>query len=224
MSDETLMTEAEFTERVLAVLEPFSPKNPELLARHAWLVREKNEVMNLTRITEPEDMARRHILDSLAASPLLEETDDLRMRRIVDLGSGGGYPGLALAIALPHLEVTLIDSTKKKVAFLQEIVNTLGLSGRVRCLWGRFEDLMRTERHRTDLVVARAVGPLKDILGWCTNRWFGHILLWKGPKFDDELAESETLMRQRRIEVVMDEQYQIPGDDVLRRLIMIGTL
>lgn len=217
------LSEREFTDRVLEVLEPFAPKNAAMLARHAWLVRQKNRTMNLTRIVEPEDMARKHILDSLAAVPILEGVEGIRMKHVVDLGTGAGWPGLALAIAVPDLKVTLLDSTKKKITFLEEVVADLGLGDRVDCKWARFEDYIRGARHGTDLVLARAVGPLKDLLEWCTGKWFGHLLLWKGPRFDDEIAEADEILFRRRLGIVLDETYMIPGDDAQRRLVMVGV-
>jgi 16S rRNA (guanine527-N7)-methyltransferase len=217
------ISEWEFIGRVMKAIEPFAPERPILLAQHAWMVREKNKVMNLTRITDPEGMATKHILDSLVATPILQGTEDVSIHRVLDLGTGAGWPGLALAIANPEIELTLLDGTKKKVDFLQEVVKKLGLAGQVTCVWSRFEDYIRAERHSTDLVLARAVGPLREILEWCTNRWFGHILLWKGPRFDEELTEAADLMRDRRLELVLDEHYQLPGDDAARRLVMIGA-
>jgi 16S rRNA (guanine527-N7)-methyltransferase len=222
MTDPETIGETEFVDRVLTVIEPLEIERPEMLARHAWLVREKNKVMNLTRIVEPEAMAVKHIMDSLAALPLLQGTEEVSFKKIVDLGTGAGWPGLALAIAIPGLEVVLVDSTKKKIDFLNEVVTTLGLGCQVQCVWSRFEDFIRDERHDTDLVVSRATGPLKDILEWCTNRWFGHLLLWKGPKLDEELREARPLMQKRKLEVALDEPYELPGDDFVRRLVMIA--
>jgi 16S rRNA (guanine527-N7)-methyltransferase len=193
------------------------------LGEHAWRVRERNRTMNLTRIVEPEEMARKHILDSLAALPILGGEGELVFERVLDLGSGAGYPGLALALALPHLEVTLLDSTRKKVDFLRELVEEFGMSSRVRCEWARFEDHIRPNRHRYDLVLARAVGPVARILEWCTNRWFGPILLWKGPAVDDELAAARGLLWKREIFVAVDESYSVPGDDAARRLVLLDT-
>ena len=223
MKETEVLTESEFTRRVLAVLEPFHPERAELLARHAWLVRQKNEVMNLTRIVDPEGMASRHILDSLAAVPILRGNELVAIKKVLDLGTGAGWPGLAIAIAMPEISVTLLDATKKKIDFLNEVVTELGLGDQVRCVWSRFEDYIRTARHSTDLVMARAAGPVREILEWCTNRWFGHLLLWKGPRVDDELYEAQPLMDHRHMMVSLDLPYELPGDEAERRLILIGN-
>ena len=213
--------EEEFTRRFLAALDTWAPQRAPLLARHAWLVRKKNEVMNLTRITDPEGMAVRHCLDSLAALPVVIGTDDAPVTRVLDLGSGAGWPGLALAIAVPGLEVTLLDSTGKKVRFLEEEVAELGLEDQVTCVWGRFEEWIREERKHFDLVIARAVGPLTRILGWTTNRWFGPLVLWKGRAFEDELDDAHRLLEKRGMGITLDLAYQLPGDEAERRLVVI---
>ncbi len=211
-----------FRDRFIPALGPFAPGFArETLARHAWLVRQKNQVMNLTRVTDPESMAIRHTADSLAALPLLAEGGEQLFRNVLDVGTGAGWPGLSIAIACPHLKVTLLDSTRKKIDFLQTVVNQLGLQDRVTCVWGRFEEWIRDHRKEVDLVTARAVGPVERLLGWCTNSYFGPMLLWKGPAADGELKAVEGLMWKRRLFVALDEAYQIPGDEAVRRLILI---
>ena len=216
------LTWEQFRDRFIQALGPFAPGFArEQLARHAWLVREKNQVMNLTRVTDPEAMAIRHTADSLAALPLLAEGGEQIFHHLLDMGTGAGWPGLSIAIACPHLKVTLLDSTRKKVDFLQTIVEELGLQDRVSCVWARFEEWIRDHRKEIDLVTVRAVGPTERLLGWCTNSYFGPMLLWKGPAADKELKTVEGLMWKRRLFVALDESYQIPGDDAVRRLILI---
>ena len=218
------ITASEFRDRFVAALGPFAPGFArEGLALHAWRVRERNEVMNLTRIVEPEEMAIRHAADSLAALPLLAEGGETIFQHVLDLGTGAGYPGLSLALACPHLKVTLIDSRKKKIEFLQELVEELGISDRVQCIWSRFEDWIRSHRKEVDLVTARAVGPIDRLLGWCTHNYYGPLLLWKGPAANEELGAVEGLMWKRKLFVALDEPYQIPGDEAVRRLILIDN-
>ena len=221
---EEILTEEAFTGRFLEALGEFRPARAELIARHAWLVRQKNRVMNLTRIVEPEDMAVRHALDSLAAVPVLAGTDDVSVDRVLDLGTGAGYPGLPLACALPDLKVTLLDGRRKKVDFLRAVVEDLGLEEQVECLWGRFEDVIRPRRKSCDIVLARAVGPLERLLGWTTNRWFGPLILWKGPGFEEELDDAHKLLAGRKMDVVLDVGYQLPDDDAERRIVMIDWI
>ena len=218
------MDETEFHERFIAGLGSWAPERADLLARHAWAVAKKNEVMNLTRIVDPEGMATRHALDSLAAVPVLVGTEETPIQQVLDLGTGAGYPGLALAIAVPWLRITLLDSTRKKIDFLAELVAELGLENQVECVWGRFEEWIRPERKEFDMVLARAVGPLMRLLEWSTNRWFGPMLLWKGPRFDEELKEAGPLLKKRRMGLAFDMPYELPGDDAQRRLAVIDWL
>ena len=121
-----LIDEVGFKERFLAALGEQAPERADLLARHAWQVAVKNQVMNLTRIVDPKEMAIRHALDSLTAVPIFMNTEDFAVESALDLGTGAGWPGLALAIAIPHLNVTLLDARKKKIIFLEELVKTWG--------------------------------------------------------------------------------------------------
>ncbi|MEZ6196249.1 MAG: 16S rRNA (guanine(527)-N(7))-methyltransferase RsmG [Planctomycetota bacterium] len=215
------MDETEFNARFAGALADWEVPDLPRLARHAWLVRQKNDYLNLTRIVEPEEMATRHVLDSIVAAPLLEGTPESPITRVLDLGTGAGWPGLAIAIAGPHLSVTLLDARRKKIDFLGGVVADLGLEDRVECVWSRFEDFIRDERKGYDVVLARAVGPTLRLLEWCTNRWFGPLLLWKGPRLDEELFEAGPLMKKRKLGVALDLDYQLPGDEAKHTLVMI---
>lgn len=214
----------EFHKRCQAELKGWAPEYAlGGLAEHAWRVRDRNRTMNLTRIVEPEEMAQKHILDSLAALPLFHGAGEGVFERVLDVGTGAGFPGLSLALALPHLQVTLLDSTRKKVDFLQEVVDDFGIGSRVKCVWSRFEDHIRPNRHKYDAVLARAVGPIERILDWSTNRWFGPLILWKGPAVDQELKDISGLLWKREMMVAVDEAYSVPGDETVRRLLLLDT-
>ncbi|MGA1489051.1 MAG: 16S rRNA (guanine(527)-N(7))-methyltransferase RsmG [Planctomycetota bacterium] len=218
------LSREEFHSRCRAALEGWAPDySLGPLSEHAWRVRDRNRTMNLTRIVEPEEMARKHIIDSLAALPLFQGAGEGVFEHVLDLGTGAGFPGLSLALALPPLQVTLLDSTRKKVDFLQSVVDDFGIGSRVRCVWSRFEDHIRPNRRRYDAVLARAVGPVERILGWTTNRWFGPTILWKGPAVDDELKAVSGLLWKREMMVAVDEAYSVPGDDTVRRLLLLDT-
>ena len=120
--------------------------------------------------------------------------------------------------------MTLLDSKRKKIDFLSEVVKDLGLEDQVDCVWGRFEDYIRPQRKRYQIVMARAVGPLTRLLDWTTNAWFGPLLLWKGPGFEDELDDAHKLLKHRKMDVVIDIAYQIPEDPAERRIVMIDWL
>lgn len=132
------------------------------LARFVALLLEENRKLNLTAIRQPERAWLLHVCDSLALLPLLR---DRPPANLLDLGSGGGIPGIPLACVLPDLPITLLDATQKKLHAVQRIADTLGLT-HVTTLWGRAEKLAhdRHYRERFDRVVARAVAPLPALV------------------------------------------------------------
>jgi 16S rRNA (guanine527-N7)-methyltransferase len=132
-------------------------------------VREGNKRVNLTRITDPGDFEIRHVLDSLSAvAPLLDRLVAGEPLRLVDVGSGGGMPGLPLKIAFPQLRVTLVESVNKKADFLRQTVTDLGLSD-VSVVAQRAELAARSEDHRDayDWATARALGSLPVVIELC---------------------------------------------------------
>lgn len=132
-------------------------------------LREGNQRVNLTRVLDPAAMETRHFLDSLtAAVPFLDRLRAGEALRLVDVGSGGGLPGLALKIAFPILRVTLVESVGKKAGFLRDTVTELGLSD-VEVVAQRAEDAARTAEHRDayDVAVSRALGPLPVVIELC---------------------------------------------------------
>ncbi len=153
-----------------------------------------NQRLNLTRVTDPAEVARLHLLDALAALPLLDawETDV-----VVDLGSGGGVPAIPLALARPDISWTLVDSVRKKSVVLQEMVEALGLRG-VTVLSERAESLGRDTHHRERYGVATARAcaslPVLAELGLPLVRMGGFLLAWKGPiaEQDEELRRGAT--------------------------------
>ena len=124
---------------------------PSLL-RFGELLLEKNKVMNLTAITDPEDVASLHFLDSAALLTLA----DLKDKTVVDVGTGAGFPGMPLKILEPSIRMTLLDSLGKRITFLQEVCNELGLQN-VQCVHARAEEFAAEHRQSFDFAVSRAV-------------------------------------------------------------------
>ena len=146
-----------------------------------------NRLLNLTRVVEPADVARLHLLDSLAALPII---DAMTARRACDLGSGAGVPGMVLALARPEVEWTLVDSVRKKAAAMQSFAEALELSN-VSVLAERAEIMGRNPRFREsfDLVTARACAALPVLVEYALPlvRVGGSVVAWKGRISDDEL-------------------------------------
>lgn len=156
---------------------------------HVRLLLAWTAAINLTAIRDPLDVARLHVVDSLAGLAALRSASP---QRILDLGSGGGYPGIPLAAALPSTRVVLVDSIAKKVTFLETAVQAIGLSGRVRPLAARAEALAVDREHRKayDAVVVRAVAPLAELLELAMPllAMGGRLVAWKRGAIEDELA------------------------------------
>ncbi len=133
--------------------------------RYYEMLAEWNQVMNLTAITEYEDVVKKHFVDSLT---LVKVWDATRPCSLIDVGTGAGFPGLALKIAFPGMKVTLLDSLNKRIQFLNAVIGDLGLTG-VETVHGRAEDLARPGKLREsfDLCVSRAVANLSTLSEYC---------------------------------------------------------
>ncbi len=166
------------------------------------LVREANERMNLTRITDPAEVWTRHVLDSLTLLPWIEAAG---ARNLIDLGSGGGFPGVPLAIVRPDLPITLLEATGKKARFLAEAVTTLGLD-HVTVLSERAETLGTSDgggRGAWDVVTARAVGALPVLLELALPLVGvgGRLLAIKGGRAGEEIDASAAALKTLRARV-----------------------
>lgn len=163
-----------------AVLSAFgiNPSRDQIhrIREYIYILLKWNKLLSLTSITDPVEIVSRHFGESMFASTILS----LENCRLADVGSGAGFPGLALKILCPSLIVTLIESNKKKSAFLSEIVRGLGLTD-VEVLPIRFEEL-RAETRSFDIVTARALGGFPELLGWASQVLSerGHLALWVG--------------------------------------------
>lgn len=126
---------------------------------------EWNEVMNLTAITEYDEVMKKHFVDSIS---LCKAYDVTQNKTVIDVGTGAGFPGLALKIAFPNLQVTLLDSLNKRINFLNEVISALGLTG-VETIHGRAEDYAKPGkcREKYDLCVSRAVANLSTLSEYC---------------------------------------------------------
>ena len=183
------------------------------LADYALLLRRWNAVHNLTAIRSGGEMLTHHLLDSLAIVPHLQRLTAGAPARVLDVGSGGGLPGIVLAIALPQLHLTLADAVQKKCAFLIQATLELGL-GNVEVVHGRVEALRLPP---FDVIVARALATLAQFTAWTRHllQPGGCWLAMKGRLPQDELAALP-----RQLETIV-HQLQVPGLGEARHLIEI---
>ncbi len=195
----------------------------EKLARYGQLLIEKNQVMNLTAITEPDQVARLHMLDCAA----LLNCADFKGKRLIDVGTGAGFPGLPLKILVPELEVVLLDSLNKRVNWLGEVIAGLGLTG-ITAIHARAEEqaLVKGYRDSFDFVTARAVADLRLLGELCLPyaRVGGTFLSMKSVGSGEELQNAAHAVKFMGGRVRESVDYTIPGTDVKHRVLLIDKV
>ena len=169
-----------------------SEKQLEQFRIYYLMLVEKNKVMNLTGITEWDEVLEKHFLDSISLIRVFNLNQNVS---VMDMGTGAGFPGIPLKIAFPKLKVTLADSLNKRVLFLQEVIDTLELQD-IEAIHGRAEDLARDKKYREqyDLSVSRAVANLSTLTEYCLPfvKLGGQFISYKSGEIDAEVAESKS--------------------------------
>jgi 16S rRNA (guanine527-N7)-methyltransferase len=216
-----------------------SPPQIDALRRYLDLLREWNQRFNLTAIQSPGEILIKHFLDSLSCRVLVPFEEQ---ERLIDVGTGAGFPGLVLKIAYPHLEVTLLDAVRKRLNFLDRVIEDLRLE-RVKTVHARAEDAARPPvpasrtgvrtgpppgppdslREAYDVVTARAVARLDVLAEWMLPfaRVGGTALAMKGPHASEELAEARRAMQHLGAGTPTVREFVLPGTDVGRSLILM---
>lgn len=193
------------------------PGKAEALTTYGQLLLEKNKVMNLTAITEPKDVAALHMLDCAALCGRFS----LAGRTLVDVGTGAGFPGLVIAILCPDCAVTLLDPLEKRLCFIQEVIDTIGLSN-ITLVHARGEDAGRDPayRQRFDFATARAVADLTVLCELCLPfvAVGGTFLAMKSVDSQAELDAARPLMGQLGGRPQEPWDYAVPGAQVVHRV------
>lgn len=182
---------------------------------------EKNKVMNLTAITEYEEVVDKHFVDSILLGSVKELSGK---KRVIDVGTGAGFPGIPLKIVYPELEITLLDSLNKRVKFLDEVIEELGLTG-IQAVHSRAEDLAQDAAHRQkyDICVSRAVANLSTLSEYCIPfvKQGGYFISYKSTQIEEELKQAKKAVQVLGGTLEQVETVQIPGTTIERQFVMI---
>lgn len=199
------------------------PGSVARLDEYARLLLEKNQVMNLTAITEPDQVARLHMLDCAALAKLFS----LEGRRLLDVGTGAGFPGMVLKILVPTLDVTLLDSLNKRLEWLEEVCRTLDLA-EIRTIHARAEGQSHDPafREQFDFVTSRAVAELRTLCELCLPyvKVGGRFLAMKSVDSDQELSAAAPALSVLGGAVEEVTDYLIPGTEIRHRVIVLKKI
>ena len=196
------------------------PEAPAALAEYGRLLLEQNQVMNLTAITDPAQVAALHFLDSAA----LLKTAGFSGKTLIDVGTGAGFPGLPLKILEPSLSLTLLDSLGKRVHWLESVCAALGLEG-VECLHARAEEQALEPGYRDafDFAASRAVAPLELLCELCLPyvKVGGRFLAMKAVDCGGEISRAARGIALLGGRLLPSVDYSIPGTDVVHRVVQV---
>ncbi|MGI6095931.1 MAG: 16S rRNA (guanine(527)-N(7))-methyltransferase RsmG [Lachnospiraceae bacterium] len=190
------------------------------------LLTEWNKVMNLTGITQWEEVQMKHFVDSLS---IVKGMDMSQIHTLVDVGTGAGFPGVPIKIVFPHIRVVLLDSLNKRLKFLQEVIDQLSLK-EIETVHGRAEDIAKKPeyRDRFDLSVSRAVSRLCSLSEYCLPfvRQGGYFVSYKGGKAEEEIQESKKAISVLggKLERVIEFSFEDQTENIERSLVMIKKI
>ena len=196
-------------------------KQKDQFHRFYELLIEWNKVMNLTGITEYDEVIQKHFLDSLA---MVQVYDPMKVNNLIDVGTGAGFPGIPLKIAYPHMKVVLLDSLNKRIKFLNEVIKELGLQDIV-AIHGRAEELGHNQMYREsfDCCVSRAVAKLSVLSEYCMPlvKEEGYFIPYKSGKIEEEMEQSKKAISILGGKIERTHRFLIPDTDMERSLICI---
>ncbi len=199
-----------------------SHNQAEQFIKYKDILLEWNRKMDLTTITEEKEIIIKHFLDSLSCI----QTKYLKNEgKMIDVGTGAGFPGIPLKIILPDIKLTLLDSLKKRIGFLEEVCSELGLDG-TEFIHGRAEDFGQNKNYREKYkyVVSRAVAALNVLTEYCLPfaQVGGHFICQKGPKLIEEIKDAQKAIKILGGEIVEQIKIELPFSDRNHHILVIG--
>ncbi len=208
----------EITEQLI---EKFGKQKSSTLLAYLDLVLVRNEHINLTAVRDPNEALVKHVLDSLAIVDLPEYKE---AEKIIDVGTGAGFPGALLAIVSPEKDFTLLDSTLKRLRVIDEFAQTLNISN-LQTVHARAEEISKKPEYNGafDVCVSRAVANLEKLSGWCLPfvRKGGSFIAYKGENYDEELAQASRILKKNKARLSYIESYKDVPEDISGHVLLI---
>ena len=199
-------------------------KQKEQFVKFYELLVEWNKVMNLTGITDYEEVNEKHFVDSLS---IVKAIDMNKVKSVIDIGTGAGFPGIPLKIAFPHLKVVLLDSLNKRINFLNTVISELGLEN-IETIHGRAEDFAKQVDYREqfDLCVSRAVANLATLSEYCIPyvEKGGMFVPYKSGEIDEEVEQSKKAVHVLGGKLEKVIKFQLPGTEIGRSFVVINKV
>ena len=199
-------------------------RQQEQFVKFYELLVEWNKVMNLTGITEYEEVNEKHFVDSLS---LVQAIDINKVETVIDVGTGAGFPGIPLKIVFPHLKIVLLDSLNKRINFLNTVISELGLT-EITTIHGRAEDYAKQTEYREqfDLCVSRAVANLSTLSEYCLPyvKTGGMFIPYKSGEIDDEVQQAKKAIHTLGGKLDEVIKFQLPGTEINRSFVKIHKI
>lgn len=200
---------------------PLNDRQEKQFLQYYELLKEWNKVMNLTAITEYEDVMEKHFVDSVS---LAREIDFSGCETLIDVGTGAGFPGLPIKIIYPHIKVVLLDSLNKRIKFLNTVVENLELS-EVTAIHGRAEDVAKDKKYREqfDICVSRAVANLSSLSEYCLPfvKKGGIFVSYKSGSVEEEAEQANNAVKMLGGKINRIEKFVLPNSVIERSFIII---
>ena len=193
------------------------------LVSYIDMVLERNEHINLTAVRDRDEAMQKHLADSLSITDLPEYRD---AERIIDVGTGAGFPGALLAIVSPEKEFVLLDSTLKRLRVIDEFAHTLNINN-LKTVHARAEEISRKPEYSQafDVCVSRAVANLEKLSGWCIPfvRKGGNFIAYKGENYEEELQQAEKVLRRNKAGLARVESYKDVPEEISGHVLLVIT-